>query len=129
MMEYMVDITSIVANVCTFEQDYPVCPIPLQSFGGGGPSDVPERMVPGAACDDGKTTCHHRLGGDGGGGYRAGLGAFRTIVIHRPIHRSQAVRKNGFTFLREMHESTRVLWAANGGKIGVKTALKVRFSL
>ena len=28
------------------------------------PSDVPERMVPVAACDDGKTICRHRLGGD-----------------------------------------------------------------
>ncbi len=58
-------------------------------------------MVPGAACDDGKTTCRHRLGGDVGGGYRAGSGAFRTIVIHRPIHRSQAAFIDGDDFFRQ----------------------------
>ena len=70
----------------------------LSNLSGAFPGDVPERMVPEAACDDVNSTCQHRLGGDVGGGYRAVSGAFRTIVIHRPIHRSQAtfVYRNNF---------------------------------
>ena len=45
-----------------------------------------------------KAIHRHRLGGDVGGGYRAVSGAFRNIVIHRPIHRSHAtfVHRNNF---------------------------------
>ncbi len=45
-----------------------------------------------------KAICQHRLGGDVGGGHRAVSGAFRTIVIHRPIHRSQVSFVDGDDF-------------------------------